>query len=96
MDGGSSVIPESVMNSVKTTAVNVENLKTHLLQFLSLSDPDVLAQMPPLQRAQAFLSLAKATTTVFACNFSIYLLIFRISFSYFVSFLLVIMVFFLL
>lgn len=66
MDGGSSVIPESVMNSVKTTAVNVENLKTHLLQFLSLSDPDVLAQMPPLQRAQAFLSLAKATTTVFA------------------------------
>ncbi|XVF35682.1 hypothetical protein REPUB_Repub18cG0167300 [Reevesia pubescens] len=63
---GSSVIPESVMNSVKTTLVIVENLRTHLLQFLSLSDPDVLAQMPPLQRAQAFLSLAKATTTLFA------------------------------
>ncbi|XP_022730113.1 nuclear nucleic acid-binding protein C1D [Durio zibethinus] len=63
---GSSVIPESVMNSVKTTLVNVENLRTHLLQFLSLSDPDVLAQMPPLQRALAFLLLAKATTTLFA------------------------------
>ncbi|TYI25663.1 hypothetical protein ES332_A05G065500v1 [Gossypium tomentosum] len=63
---GSSAIPESVMNSVKTTLVNVENLRTHLLEFLSLSDPDVLAQMPPLQRAQAFFTLAKATTTLFA------------------------------
>ncbi|XVE97328.1 hypothetical protein REPUB_Repub03eG0010100 [Reevesia pubescens] len=62
---GGSVIPESVMNSVKTTLVNLENLKTHLLQFLSLSDPDVLAQMPPLQRAQAFFLLAKVTTTIF-------------------------------
>lgn len=70
---GSSAIPESVMNSVKTTLVNVENLRTHLLEFLSLSDPDVLAQMPPLQRAQAFFTLAKATTTLFACNF--YLLV---------------------
>ncbi|XVE71269.1 hypothetical protein DITRI_Ditri10aG0137500 [Diplodiscus trichospermus] len=62
---GSSVIPESVMNSVKTTLVNVENLTTHLLEFLSLSDSDVLAQMPPLQLAQAFFLLAKATTTLF-------------------------------
>ncbi|XWS26154.1 hypothetical protein CRYUN_Cryun26dG0006500 [Craigia yunnanensis] len=62
---GSSVIPASVMDSVKTTLVNVENLRTHLLQFLSLSDPDVFAQMPPLQRAQALFSLAKATTTLF-------------------------------
>ncbi|KAK8536142.1 hypothetical protein V6N13_009520 [Hibiscus sabdariffa] len=63
---GSSAIPESVMNSVNTTLVNVENLRTHLLQFLSLSDPDVLAEMPPLQRAQALFTLAKATTTLFA------------------------------
>ncbi|XVF48264.1 hypothetical protein PTKIN_Ptkin03bG0176000 [Pterospermum kingtungense] len=62
---GSSVIPESVMDSVKTTVVSVENLRTHLQQFLSLLEPDVLAQMPPLQRAQAFFSLAKATTTLF-------------------------------
>ncbi|KAE8735907.1 pentatricopeptide repeat-containing protein [Hibiscus syriacus] len=63
---GSSAIPESVMSSVNTTLVNVENLRTHLLQFLSLSDPDVLAEMSPLQRAQAFFSLAKASTTLFA------------------------------
>ncbi|KAK8582062.1 hypothetical protein V6N12_072260 [Hibiscus sabdariffa] len=63
---GSSAIPESVMNSVNTTLVNVENLRTHLLQFLSLSDPDVLSEMPPLQRAQALFTLAKATTTLFA------------------------------
>ncbi|XP_021275441.1 nuclear nucleic acid-binding protein C1D [Herrania umbratica] len=65
MEGGSSVIPDSVMDSVKTTLANVEDVRTHLLQFLSLSDPDVLAEMPPLQRAQALLSLAKATTTLF-------------------------------
>ncbi|OMO61570.1 Sas10/Utp3/C1D [Corchorus capsularis] len=63
--GGSSVIPENVLDSVKTTLLNVENVKTHLLEFLSLSDPDVLAQMPPLQRAQALFLLAKATTTLF-------------------------------
>ncbi|KAK8499405.1 hypothetical protein V6N12_037042 [Hibiscus sabdariffa] len=69
MEGGerrSSAIPEPVMNSVNTTRVKVENLRTHLLQFLSLSDPDVLAEMPHLQRAQAFFTLAKATTTLFA------------------------------
>ncbi|GMI81523.1 hypothetical protein like AT5G25080 [Hibiscus trionum] len=69
---GSSAIPESVMNSVNTTLVNVENLRTHLHQFLSISDPDVLAEMPPLQRAQALFTLAKAITTLFAlrlrCN----------------------------
>ncbi|WRX33392.1 hypothetical protein QQP08_025879 [Theobroma cacao] len=65
MEGGSSVIPESVMDSVKTTLANVEDVRTHLLQFLSLSDPDVLAEMPPLQRAQALFSLAKATATLF-------------------------------
>ncbi|XVF89407.1 hypothetical protein PTKIN_Ptkin19aG0127900 [Pterospermum kingtungense] len=69
---GNSVAQESVMNSVKTTLVSVQNLRTHLHQFLSLSEPDVLAQMPPLQRAQALMSLAKATTTLFTlrlrCN----------------------------
>lgn len=69
MEGGSSVIPESVMDSVQTTLANVEDVRTHLLQFLSLSDPDVLAEMPPLQRAQALFSLAKATATLFTRNF---------------------------
>ncbi|KAF3970387.1 hypothetical protein CMV_005916 [Castanea mollissima] len=68
MEGGvreSSVIPDSVMDSVNRTLANVEDVQTHLLNFLSLYDPLVLSQMPPLQRAQTLLTLAKATTTLF-------------------------------
>lgn len=61
-------VPESVMDSVKRSLVNVEDLGTNFLEFLSLSDPDVLAQMHPLQRAESLLLLAKATTTLFTCN----------------------------
>lgn len=61
----STVVPESVMEAVKKTSQNVNDVQTHLLQFLSLSDPEVLAEMPPLQRAQSLLLLAKATTTLF-------------------------------
>ena len=70
MEGGvreSSVIPDSVMDSVNRTLANVEDVQTHLLNFLSLYDPHVLSQMPPLQRAQTLLTLAKATTTLFTC-----------------------------
>ncbi|XP_058002111.1 uncharacterized protein LOC110657380 isoform X2 [Hevea brasiliensis] len=62
----SSFVPESVMDSTKTTLANLEQLQTHLLQFLSLSDPEVLAEMPPLQRAQSLFLLAKATTILFS------------------------------
>ncbi|XP_075638518.1 uncharacterized protein LOC142610289 [Castanea sativa] len=68
MEGGvreSSVIPDSVMDSVNRTLANVEDVQTHLLNFLSLYDPHVLSQMPPLQRAQTLLTLAKATTTLY-------------------------------
>ncbi|KAK9280641.1 hypothetical protein L1049_014337 [Liquidambar formosana] len=68
MEGGateSTVVPESVMEAVKRTSQNVKDVETHLLQFLSLSDPDVLAQLPPLQRAQSLLLFAKATTTLY-------------------------------
>lgn len=71
MEGGvreSSVIPDSVMDSVNRTLANVEDVQTHLLNFLSLYDPHVLSQMPPLQRAQTLLTLAKATTTLFTCT----------------------------
>lgn len=64
------VIPDSVMDSVKKTSFNVEQVRTHLLQLLSLSDPDVLAEMSPLERAQLLFLLAKATTILYTCNFS--------------------------
>ncbi|XP_048438609.1 uncharacterized protein LOC103949722 [Pyrus x bretschneideri] len=40
--------------------------RPHLLQFLSLADADVLAEMPPLDRAHSLLMLSKATTLLFA------------------------------
>ncbi|XP_062094754.1 uncharacterized protein LOC133800740 [Humulus lupulus] len=71
-DRESSAVPYSVTDSVKGSLAHVEDVRTHFLDFLSLSDPDVLAQIPPLQRAQSLLLLAKATTTLFTlklrCN----------------------------
>ncbi|KAB1204705.1 Nuclear nucleic acid-binding protein C1D [Morella rubra] len=64
--GDSSVVPDSVMDSVDGTLTNVQEVESHLLRFLSLSDPEVLSQMPPLQRAQALLVLARTTTILFA------------------------------
>ncbi|XP_041022660.1 nuclear nucleic acid-binding protein C1D [Juglans microcarpa x Juglans regia] len=68
MEGGareSSVVPDSVLDSVNRTLANVGEVEAHLLQFLSLSDPDVLSQMQPLQRAQSLLLLARTTSTLF-------------------------------
>ncbi|KAL5558238.1 hypothetical protein UlMin_034449 [Ulmus minor] len=63
-EGRESPVPESVMDSVKRTLANVEKVQTHFPDLLALSDPEVLSQMPPLQRAQSLLLLAKVTTTL--------------------------------
>ncbi|KAK4277251.1 hypothetical protein QN277_015272 [Acacia crassicarpa] len=60
-----SAVPESVMDAVNQTLANVEEVQSHLHEFLSLSDPEVLAQMPPLQRAQSLFLLAKITSTLY-------------------------------
>lgn len=62
-DGGA--VPESVMDAVNQTLTNVEEVQSHLHEFLSLSDPEVLSQMPPLQRAQSLFLLAKITSTLY-------------------------------
>lgn len=62
----SDVVPESAMEAVERTLANVKQVETHLLEFLSLANPDVLDEMPPLQRAQSLFMLAKATSTIFA------------------------------
>ncbi|KAF3446188.1 hypothetical protein FNV43_RR11367 [Rhamnella rubrinervis] len=62
----SPVVPDSVMDSINRTLINVEEVRAHLPEFLSLFDPEVLAEMPPLQRAQSLLLLAKVTSTLFA------------------------------
>ncbi|XP_057959332.1 uncharacterized protein LOC131151886 [Malania oleifera] len=59
------VIPERVTGAVERTLQNVEELTPQFLEFLSLSDPAVLAELPPLQRAECLLVLARATSTLF-------------------------------
>ncbi|CAM9001757.1 hypothetical protein QQ045_004954 [Rhodiola kirilowii] len=60
-----SFVPESVLEVMQRTAQNVKDLEAHVLEFLSLAEPDVLAELPPLQRAQSLLLLAKATSALF-------------------------------
>lgn len=67
-------IPDSVMEAVKRTSKNMEELSSNLGEFLSLYDADVFIEMGHLPKAQSLLLLAKVTTTLFACT-NIYLLI---------------------
>ncbi|CAN1316263.1 Nuclear nucleic acid-binding protein C1D, partial [Linum perenne] len=66
------IVPDSALDSVNTTFTNLEQVEANLLQFQSLADPDVISEMPPLERAQSLLMVAKATTILFAlrlrCN----------------------------
>ncbi|KAL6524203.1 hypothetical protein OROMI_031298 [Orobanche minor] len=67
--GGSSsskVIPESVVAAVKRTSSNIDEVKSNLEEFLFCCTNETLSRMEPLERAQALLLLAKATTTLFA------------------------------
>ncbi|KAL2346649.1 hypothetical protein Fmac_000649 [Flemingia macrophylla] len=64
----SGAVPEPVMNAVNTTFSNLQQLRTHFQHFMSLSDPQVLSQMPPLQRAHSLFILAKLTSTLLAVN----------------------------
>ncbi|XP_009597933.1 uncharacterized protein LOC107825425 [Nicotiana tabacum] len=62
----SKKIPDSVMEAVKRTSKNMEELSSNLGEFLSLYDADVFIGMGHLQKAQSLLLLAKVTTTLFA------------------------------
>ncbi|XP_043694791.1 nuclear nucleic acid-binding protein C1D-like [Telopea speciosissima] len=63
--GESHIIPKNVIDAVKRSLVNVEELRVHLLEFLALCEPNVLAEMAPLQRAQVLLMLTRATSTLY-------------------------------
>lgn len=62
----SEVVPLRVAESVRRTLANIEELEANFDQFLSLSDPDVLAELPPLERARSLLMVSKVTSTLFA------------------------------
>ncbi|XP_060172171.1 uncharacterized protein LOC132603228 isoform X2 [Lycium barbarum] len=62
----SKAIPDSVMEAVKRTSKNIDDLSNNLDEFLSLYGADVFPELGPLQQAESLLLLAKATTTLFA------------------------------
>ncbi|CAJ2675083.1 unnamed protein product [Trifolium pratense] len=60
-------VPESTtLETLNRTLYNVEQLQLELPEFLSNSDPDLLSQLPLLQRAQSLFTLAKLTSTLFS------------------------------
>lgn len=62
-------IPDSVMEAVNRTSKNIDDLSSNVDEFLSLYGAGVFPDLGPLQQAQSLILLAKATTTLFACNF---------------------------
>lgn len=66
------VVPESVTDTLKETLNSVEDLSAEIFNFLSAAEPGVLAGLTPLQRARAFLVLAKASCSLLStrlrCN----------------------------
>ncbi|KAG9455888.1 hypothetical protein H6P81_000396 [Aristolochia fimbriata] len=63
-NGETQIIPEAVLESTTKTLSYLEELKSQLFDFLAVAEPDVLAEMMPLQRAQALLTLAKTVSTL--------------------------------
>ncbi|KAL2317973.1 hypothetical protein Fmac_031849 [Flemingia macrophylla] len=59
-------VPVSVIDTLNSTLMSVQQLDTELSQFLSLCDPDFLAQLPLLERAHSLFSLAKLSSTLFS------------------------------
>lgn len=59
-------VPEATIESLNRTLHSVEQLEAQLPEFLSLSDPELLEQMPLLDRAHSLFSLAKLTSTLFS------------------------------
>lgn len=62
-------VPESTIELLNRTLYDIEQLEPQLPQFLSLSDPDYLSQLPLLRRAHSLISLAKLTSTLFSCSY---------------------------
>lgn len=67
--GYEAIIPDSVIEDMKRTQIKLGEFETHLMQCLSMAeDPNIIAEMPPLHRAQFFLVLAKSATALFTCR----------------------------
>ncbi|KAL5698988.1 hypothetical protein ACHQM5_029955 [Ranunculus cassubicifolius] len=62
------IVPNSVTEAANKSLGITEEISVQMQQFLSLSDPEVLSQLSPLQRAQSLFLLAKASTVLIAAR----------------------------
>ncbi|KAI0511853.1 hypothetical protein KFK09_012487 [Dendrobium nobile] len=63
---GDMVIPVTVLDSLRESLSCVDELKGNIERFLRLAEPDVLAELTPLQRARAFLFIATSASALFS------------------------------
>ncbi|KAH0461599.1 hypothetical protein IEQ34_009174 [Dendrobium chrysotoxum] len=63
---GDTVIPVAVLESLRESLSCVDELKGNIERFLLLAEPDVLAELTPLQRARAFLVMATSASALFS------------------------------
>lgn len=64
-NSSSNIVPEKVLEGVRTILANIDELKSNFDEFISLaSDSEIISQLPPLERAQSLLLLAKLTSVL--------------------------------
>ncbi|GLJ49190.1 hypothetical protein SUGI_1038030 [Cryptomeria japonica] len=59
-------VPIDLIESVESVNSHCEEVESNVRDVLAACDPDVLAEIPPLDRAYIFLTLAKAAATLYA------------------------------
>lgn len=62
---GSNAVPVDILESLETINAKFDGVESNLREVLAACDPDVLAELSPLDRAYTFLILAKAVATLF-------------------------------
>jgi len=68
---GSSAVPADMVESLEAINTNCEEVESNLREVLAACDPDVLAELSPIDRAYTSLILAKAVVTLFTCMYSL-------------------------
>ena len=66
--GAPPAVPPAVLCAAEEALAATESVGDHLAEMLAAAaeDPDAVAELPPLQRARAFLAVAHAATSLFS------------------------------
>uniref|UniRef100_A0A453QRD3 Nuclear nucleic acid-binding protein C1D n=1 Tax=Aegilops tauschii subsp. strangulata TaxID=200361 RepID=A0A453QRD3_AEGTS len=66
--GAPPAVPPAVLCAAEEALAATESVGDHLAEMLAAAaeDPDAIAELPPLQRARAFLAVAHAATSLFS------------------------------